>query len=115
MVYLDYSANTPADRLVLERFVRTEGQYIGNANAKHAAGRAAQKTLDVLTASIAARLGVKPAELIYTSEASEANNLAIKGVARTSRHLGRHIISTPLEHPSFLEGYDAGSGGEGAE
>lgn len=100
MIYLDYSANTPADPAVLARFVETEGQYIGNPNSKHNAGKAANVLLDEVTVAIAEKLNVKPSEIIYTSGASEANNLAIKGIARASRHIGKHIISTPLEHMS---------------
>jgi cysteine desulfurase len=100
MIYLDYSANTPAEEAVLERFLATERDYIGNPNSAHLAGREAKEALDRITRSIAASLSVQPEEIIYTSGASEANNLAIKGIARTSRHYGRHIISTPLEHAS---------------
>ena len=53
-----------------------------------------------MTGLIAAQLGVLPEEIIYTSGATEANNLALKGTARAARHVGRHIISTPLEHSS---------------
>ena len=100
MIYLDYSANTPADPAVLERFVKTEQTFHGNPNSNHPAGLAAREELARVTDRIAARLGVAPAELIYTSGASEANNTAIKGIARASRHVGKHIISTPLEHAS---------------
>ena len=100
MIYLDYSANTPADPAVLERFVTTEQTFHGNPNSNHPAGLAAREELARITDRIAARLGVAPAELIYTSGASESNNTAIKGIARASRHVGRHIISTPLEHAS---------------
>ena len=100
MIYLDYAANTPADPAVLARFVETEGQYIGNPNSKHNAGKAANSALETVTAAIAEKLNVKSCEIIYTSGASEANNLAIKGIARSSRHIGKHIISTPLEHMS---------------
>lgn len=99
-VYLDYSANTPADPAVLQRFCETELAFPGNANSAHTAGRAARARMDALTASIAALLDVQPEEIIYTSGASEANNTAIFGLARANRHVGRHIISTPLEHPS---------------
>ena len=99
-VYLDYSANTPADPSVLHRFCETELAFPGNANSAHTAGRAARARMDALTASIAALLDVQPEEIIYTSGASEANNTAIFGLARANRHVGRHIISTPLEHPS---------------
>jgi cysteine desulfurase len=100
MIYLDYSANTPADPAVLEAFLRTEQTYIGNPNSNHPAGRAARAEMDRATAHIAALLGVGPDEIIYTSGASESNNLALKGIAQASRHIGRHIISTALEHSS---------------
>lgn len=100
MIYLDYSANTPADPAVLARFAETERRYIGNANSRHGAGREAAQAQERISASVAARLGVLPEELVYTSGASEANNLAVKGLARASRHLGRHIVSTALEHSS---------------
>lgn len=100
MIYLDYSANTPVDPEVLECFAHTERQFIGNPNSSHGAGREANAALSEITRSIAERLNIEPDEIIYTSGASEANNLAIKGIARTSRHLGKHIISTPLEHAS---------------
>lgn len=100
MIYLDYSANTPAAPTVLAAFCQTELAYIGNPNSVHCAGREAQSELARITASIAALLGADPAEIIYTSGASESNNLAIKGIAQASRHTGRHIISTALEHTS---------------
>ena len=101
MIYLDYSANTPADPAVLKRFVNTEQTFHGNPNSNHPAGLAAREELARVTDRIAARLGVAPAELIYTSGASEANNTAIKGIVPgASRHVGKHIISTALEHSS---------------
>ena len=100
MIYLDYSANTPADPAVLEVFCKTEQAFKGNPNSAHCAGRQARMEMERVTENIARLLGVRPEELIYTSGASESNNLAIKGIARSARHLGRHIISTPLEHPS---------------
>ena len=100
MIYLDYSANTPVDEEVLQRFCAVERSCPGNANSHHSAGAAAKAAIDEATQSIARSLGVQPAEIIYTSGASEANNFAIKSLARLSRHVGRHIISTPLEHSS---------------
>ena len=100
MIYLDYSANTPVDPAVLEVFVQTESRYGGNPNSNHPAGIAARSRLEQATGSIAALLGVEPSEVIYTSGASEANNLAVKGIARARRNYGKHIISTALEHPS---------------
>lgn len=100
MIYLDYSANTPADPRVLDRFCAVERSCIGNANSHHQAGAAAKAEIDAATIKIASLLGVQPAEVIYTSGASEANNFALKGLVRLSRHVGKHIISTPLEHSS---------------
>lgn len=100
MIYLDYSANTPADPAVLEAFYQTERIFIGNPNSTHPAGQAAQAEMSRVTDSIAELLGIDPAEIIYTSGASESNNLAIKGIVQASWHIGRHIISTALEHSS---------------
>ena len=100
MIYLDYSANTPVDEAVLERFCAVERSCPGNANSRHQAGAAAKTAIDEATQSIARSLHVQPAEIIYTSGASEANNFALKSIARLERHHGKHIISTPLEHSS---------------
>ena len=100
MIYLDYSANTPVDEAVLERFCAVERSCPGNANSRHQAGAAAKTAIDEATQSIARSLNVQPAEIVYTSGASEANNFALKSIARLERHHGKHIISTPLEHSS---------------
>ena len=100
MIYLDYSANTPADPSVLEAFLDAEKRYNGNPNGNHPAGWAAREALADATDGIAEMLHIQPSEIIYTSGASEANNLAVKGIARAQRHFGKHIVSTPLEHPS---------------
>ena len=100
MIYLDYSANTPADPAVLEAFLQTERRFWGNPNSTHPAGQAAHAEMDRVTAHIAGMLGAEPEEIIYTSGASESNNLALKGIVQASRHIGRHIISTSLEHSS---------------
>lgn len=100
MIYLDYSATTPTDPRVLERFCEAERSYPGNPNSQHSAGRAAREEMARITESTAGQLGVGADEIIYTSGASESNNTAIKGLVRSSRHAGKHIISTPLEHSS---------------
>lgn len=100
LIYLDYTANAPVEPAVLERFVRVERGAIGNPNSLHQAGRTAAAQMEAVTAHIASMLGVSPDALIYTSGASEANNLAVKGLTRACRHAGRHILTTPLEHPS---------------
>ena len=100
MIYLDYAAHTPTDSEVLKTFCEINQDYIGNPNANHSAGHKANEKMDKITGSIAKLLGVQSGEIIYTSGASESNNLAIKGFARSNRHVGRHIISTCLEHSS---------------
>ena len=100
MIDLDYTANTPVDERVLARFCETERLCIGNANSRHAAGRQAAEILHASLQHMAQMLGAKETEIIQTSGASESNNTAIKGILRASRHVGRHVITTPLEHAS---------------
>lgn len=100
MIYLDYAANTPTDPTVLQRFCEVNQAFTGNPNARHAAGVLAQQKLAEITQSIAQLLHVLPQEIIYTSGASESNNLAIKGIAQSYRQTGRHILTTALEHAS---------------
>lgn len=100
MIYLDYSANTPVSPHVLQCFADAAARCVGNPNAKHEAGLAAKAAIDAATADIAACLGILPDEIIYTSGASESNNTAIRGILRASRHIGKHVLTTPLEHPS---------------
>lgn len=100
MIYLDYAANTPVNEKVLQTFCEVSRQYIANPNSSHDLGRAAKTRLDESTKQIADLLGVKEDEVIYTSGASESNNLAIKGAAWQYRKYGKHIITTYLEHSS---------------
>lgn len=100
MIYLDYAANTPIDSEVLSCFCLAAAEFPGNPNSQHSCGKAAAEKLRQITENIAGLLNCKPNEIIYTSGASEANNLAIKGLVRSYRHKGKHIISTCLEHSS---------------
>ncbi len=100
MIYLDYTANTPVDPDVLDVYTRTALMFPGNPNSAHEEGKWAREELDRVTAHLAGELGISPKDIIYTSGATEANNLAIKGTARAARRRGKHIISTPLEHSS---------------
>jgi len=100
LIYLDYAADTPADERVLSCFCDRYRNFSANPNSQHSMGTLAKTELDRLTKSIAALLGVLPSEIIYTSGASEANNLALKGLAKSQRNMGKHIVSTCLEHSS---------------
>ena len=98
MIYLDYAANTPVCEEVLQRFINTARDYIANPNSAHELGKKAQERFHEASSHVAKIMEVKPSEVIFTSGASEANNLAIKGIARAYRQNGKHIISTGLEH-----------------
>lgn len=100
MIYLDYAAETPVNREVLQTFCSISEAYIANPNSTHRLGKDARARLDLATDRIAELLKVKESEIIYTSGASESNNLAIKGIAKAYKKHGRHIISTYLEHSS---------------
>lgn len=101
MIYLDYSATTPVNEDVLNTYVLTTKQYIGNPNSLHKLGFEAKKLIDAATNQVASILKVNPNEIIYTSGSSESNNLAIKGIC--AKHTGKHIITTALEHSSVSE------------
>ena len=102
MIYLDYSATTKADERVLDTFVKVSKEYIGNPNSLHELGNKSKSLIDSATNQIKQLLNID-SDIIYTSGASEANNLAIKGVALRYKNRGKHIITTPLEHSSVNE------------
>ena len=103
MIYLDYSATTPVDDEVIDTYSKVCKEFIGNPNSLHKLGLDAKKLIDASTNQIAKILKVKPSEIIYTSGASEANNMAIKGICFKYKNRGKHIITTTLEHSSVLE------------
>ena len=102
MTYLDYSATTPVDPLVLETFNKVCTEYPGNSNSLHSLGLKSKQLENYATEEIAKMLKVKPSEVIYTSGASESNNTAIKGICLKYQNRGKHIITTYLEHSSVI-------------
>jgi len=106
MVYLDYSATTPVADEVLESYVESSKRFLGNPNSLHRLGTEANDMVNKASEQIAELVGFKANEVIYTSCASESNNLAIKGVALKYKSRGNHIIITPMEHPSIYEATD---------
>ena len=102
MIYLDYSATTPVDKRVLDTFNKVCLEYPGNSNSLHSLGIKSKELEDYATLEISKMLKVKPSEIIYTSGASESNNLAIKGVCLKYQNRGKHIITTFLEHSSVI-------------
>ncbi len=101
MIYLDYSATTPVNKEVLETFNKVSLEFIGNPNSLHKLGVKSKELIDSATMQMAELLGVKKEEIIYTSGASESNNLAIKGIALKYQNRGKKIITTELEHSSI--------------
>lgn len=104
-IYLDYAANTPVQKEVLDVFNEITLDYFANSNSTHELGKITKRKINETTNSIIELLHSetnmdKDVEIIYTSGSSESNNLAIKGVAKAYRENGKHIISTFLEHSS---------------
>ena len=103
IIYLDYSATTPVNKDVLETFSKVNMEYVGNPNSLHKLGVESKKLMDASIKQIASLLGVSEKEIIFTSGASESNNLAIFGTINKYPNRGKHIITTKLEHSSVLE------------
>lgn len=105
-VYLDHAATTPVDARVAERMaevLRSEAEYGNPASSSHAYGDAAGALVETARAQVAQAVGAQPEEVIWTSGATEANNLAIFGVAQYYQERGRHIITTRTEHKAVLD------------
>jgi len=100
MIYLDYSATTPADERVLTAFTKFNLEHFGNPNSNHELGILANHHISKSTKEILEILNVQDYEVVYTSGATEANNLALKGYALANSHKGHHIITSPYEHSS---------------
>lgn len=103
MIYLDYSATTKTDESVLDTFIKVSREYLGNPNSLHKLGLESKKLIDASTKQITSILKIKENELIYTSGATEANNMAIFGTVNKYKNRGKRIVSTHLEHSSVLE------------
>jgi cysteine desulfurase len=103
-VYLDFHATTPVDARVLEAMLPYFSERFGNpASRQHAYGWEAQKAVDTARSQVAALIGASPSEIVFTSGASESNNLAIKGAVHARRSRGDHIITVATEHKSVLD------------
>ena len=106
--YLDNAATTPVRREVLEAMTPYLTSHFGNPSSHHTIGEQAAGALADARIRVAAILGMRPTDVIFTSGATEANNLALKGVAIAAqqRRGARHVVTTPIEHESVLASVD---------
>ena len=102
MIYLDYAASTPVDEDVLNNFIKVTKEEYANPNSNHDLGLKAKNMIDETTNKIANLLNILPEEIIYTSGATESNNLAIRGTAERYKNKGKHLIVSSLEHNSII-------------
>jgi cysteine desulfurase len=103
-IYLDYSATTPVDPRVAQKMIPYLTEIFGNpASRSHAFGWQAEEAVEQARAHVAALIGADPKEIVWTSGATEGNNLAIKGAAHFYKTKGKHIITQKTEHKAVLD------------
>jgi cysteine desulfurase len=103
-IYLDYSATTPVDPRVAQKMIPYLTEHFGNpASRSHAYGWKAEEAVEEARAHVAALLGADPKEIVWTSGATEGNNLAIKGAAQFHKTRGKHLITQKTEHKATLD------------
>ena len=103
-IYLDYSATTPVDPRVVDKMVPYLREQFGNpASRSHAFGWAAEKAVEEAREQVAALVNADPREIIWTSGATEATNLALKGAAHFYRDKGKHLVTVKTEHKATLD------------
>ena len=102
MIYLDYAANTPVDKKVLDKYNKVTLKLFGNPNSTHNAGKVAKKEIDKASEEIAGYFNASKESVIYTSGSSESNNMIIKGIADRLADKGKHIIISSVEHSSII-------------
>jgi cysteine desulfurase len=101
-VYADYNATTPLDPQVLEAMLPYLREHFGNASSVHTFGREARAAIDDIRVRLAKLLGAQEGEIVFTGGGTEADNMAVFGVARARRKQGRHIITSSIEHHAVL-------------
>jgi cysteine desulfurase len=106
-VYLDNSATTPVDPRVVEAMLPYLTEKFGNASSVHFYGQEARGALDRARREVAALINARPNELVFLSGGTEANNLAIRGIAEIAVEHGRHIITSQIEHSAVRGVCDA--------
>jgi cysteine desulfurase len=102
-IYLDYAATAPVDPAVVAAMAECLAHEHGNPSSTHAAGRRARSLVEAARAQVGARVGASPERLLFTSGATESNNLALNGVLRRSRARRVHLVTSRIEHKSVLD------------
>ena len=103
-IYLDYSATTPVDSRVAKKMIPFLSEHFGNpASRSHRFGWEAEEAVESARQQVARLVGAEPKEIVWTSGATESNNLAIAGAARFHRDKGRHLITMTTEHKAVLD------------
>lgn len=102
-VYLDNAATTAVNAEVLAEMIPYFGKTFGNPSSLHGFGREALKAVDEARETVAKCIGAKPNEIYFTSGGTESDNWAIKGIAEAYKKLGKHIVTSVIEHPAVLE------------
>lgn len=102
-IYLDYASTTPISADVYRKMLECYAKCGGNSSSLYRIGREANSELEIARAKVAKAIGAKPSEIYFTSGGTEANNWAIKGIARANKQKGKHIITSCIEHVSVLE------------
>ncbi|HET9271425.1 MAG TPA: cysteine desulfurase family protein [Vicinamibacterales bacterium] len=103
-IYLDHHATTPVDPAVLEAMLPYFTERYGNPSSRqHGFGQEAAAAVEEARAAVAALIGARPEDVVFTSGATESDNLAVRGAARARSEKGRHVVTTAIEHSAVLE------------
>jgi len=106
-LYFDHSATTPMRPEVIQAMMPYFAEHAGNPSSIHVFGQRAKRALDEARRTVADLLGAKPAEIYFTSGATESNNIAIQGAAKSYAMFGRHLITSAFEHHAVLHTFQA--------
>jgi len=102
-IYLDYAATTPTDPEVAKTMLPYLTDIFGNPSSNHSFGLEAREAIEEARGKIAASIGARSGEIVFTGGGTEADNLALKGMALSKKSRGNHIITTSIEHPAIIE------------
>src|SRR5918997_3323626 len=102
-IYLDHSATTPVDPVVLDAMIPFLTEKFGNASSIHFYGQEARAAVDKARHQVAEIINSRPNEIVFTSGGTEANNLAIRGLLEANEKYGKHIITSAIEHSAVKE------------